>query len=209
MLSRTSKVPNPYSTFPSFRELSRSEDRVDCLLKSLNPSISTLDFDLKREPLVESGESVDVAGHELFGFDTRAWATVYHYDKARSIGQHMQNHRPGAFSETGCLRTREEWETFHRRYRSGRHRRVRTAGSALLSEIVAAHKTGLINVPALASKRLNVAQKLEWLCSLGLGEFTRSQWEHMSKKARQKSVLDDADLGVVREFLDTVDGGVA
>jgi len=69
-----------------------------------------------------------------------------------------------------------------------------------LTEIVAAHKEGLIDAPVLGSGAA-VDQKLAWLSSLGLGDFTRAQWEHMSKKARRQSVLRDADLDVVRSFL--------
>lgn len=117
----------------------------------------------------------------------------------------MQNYRPGASHLTGCLRTREDWNNWERRYSSKGGRRVRTAGSALLTEIVAAHKAGLVDVPELSSSRLTVGDKLAWLSGLGLGEFTRNQWDHMSKKSRRDSVLADCDLDVVRTFLDSLE----
>lgn len=168
--------------------------------------ISTLDFDLKREPVPQTFQSYFVDGMELCGFQTRAWLTVLHYDKARSIAKYMQNHRPGAFRLSGCLRTLEEWENWSRRYRSKGNRRVRTADSALLTEIVACHKDGRIEVPQLASKRLTVKDKLAWLCSLGLGGFSRSQWDHMSKPGRREAVLADCDVDAVRDFLDSIAG---
>lgn len=208
-LSRAGKIPNPYSSFPSFKYLSRSENRLDCVLVNHEPALSSLDYDLKREPIPETFKSAFVDGKELCGFDTRAWLSVLHYDKARSVAHHLQNHRPGSPDLTGCLRTREDWGNWHRRYSSKGNRRVRTANGALLTEIVAAHKAGLIDVFVLASKRFTVKEKLAWLSSLGLGEFTISQWNHMSRPERRKSVLADCDLDTVRDFLDSVEEGVA
>ncbi|MCQ4621379.1 hypothetical protein KBX19_09155 [Corynebacterium sp. CCUG 71335] len=164
---------------------------------------------MKREPIPETFESAFVDGMEICGFDTRPWLTVLHYDMGRNRAQHMQNHRPGAPDLTGCLRTREDWDNWHRRYRSMGGRRVRTAGSALLTEIVACHKAGLIDVPELSSKRLALKGKLAWLSSLGLGEFTKSQWDNMSKTSRRESVLADCDLDEVRAFLDSLEEEVA
>lgn len=208
-LSRTGKVPNHYQSFPSFKELSRSDNRLDCVLVSRTPEISTLDFDLKREPVPETFESSFVDGMEICGFDTRPWLTVLHYDKARSIAKHMQDHRPGATHLTGCLRTYEDWRNWLRRYRSMGGRRVRTAGSTLLTELVACHKAGFVEVPELVSKRFTVKDKLAWLSSLGLGEFSRSQWDHMSKCDRRDAVLADCDVGAVRDFLDSMVEGAA
>ncbi|WP_156831830.1 hypothetical protein [Corynebacterium massiliense] len=71
-----------------------------------------------------------------------------------------------------------------------------------MSEIVAAHKAGLIDVPELSSSRLTIGDKLEWLSSLGAGEFTRSQWDHMSKRNRRENVLRDANMDEVRALVD-------
>lgn len=54
MLSREEKIPNNYTSFPAFRELSRSEGRLDFLPVLREVSVSTLDFDLKREPVMET-----------------------------------------------------------------------------------------------------------------------------------------------------------
>ncbi len=144
-----------------------------------------------------------VDGYEVAGFETAPWDTVTDYVRARDIARHISAQRPGTTGDdrpTGCLRTVEEWRTWQRRFDSSVGRRIRTADSALLTEIVAAHKEGLIDAPLLGSGAA-VDQKLAWLSSLGLGDLTRAQWEHMSKKARRQSVLRDADLDVVRSFL--------
>lgn len=175
--------------------------------------VSTLDFDMKREPLFDEGRAVTVHGCELFNFPTRAWESVKDYLRGRQIARHIQMMKPGTAGQiprpTGCLRTEDDWRNWHRRHTSKVHRRIRTADAALLTEIVAAYKAGLVDVPELSSKRLAVNDKLAWLSSLGLGEFTRNQWEHMSKTSRRKSVLADCDLGEVRAFLDSLEEEVA
>lgn len=170
--------------------------------------VSTLDFDMKREPLFDVGLSTTVHGCELFNFPTRAWDSVRSYLRGRQIARHIQMVKPGTAGlkprPTGCLRTEDDWRNWHRRHTSKVHRRIRTADAALLTEIVAACKAGLVDVPELASKRLTVKDKLAWLSSLGLGDFSRSQWEHMSKTSRRESILADCDLDEVRDFLDSL-----
>lgn len=205
-VSREGKISNPHTSFPSFKELSRREGRLDFHPVERSPKIS-LDFDMKRRPLIDTLRVDIVDGFEVAGFQTAPWDTVTDYVRARDIARHIASQRPGTTGDdrpTGCLRTVEEWRTWQRRFDSSVGRRIRTAESALLTEIVAAHKEGLIDVPVLGSAAA-VDQKLAWLSSLGLGDFTRAQWEHMSKKARRQSVLRDADLDAVRSFLATSD----
>lgn len=103
---------------------------------------------------------------------------------------------------------RREWpnRSVLRRFESALGRRIRTADSALLTELVAAHKAGLVVVDRLAV-RVSVAQKVGWLSSLGMDEFTRAQWDHMSKKDRRSTVLRDADMDAVRAFADELNRG--
>lgn len=202
-VSRVGKIKNSYSTFPSFRELSRSEDRLDFTRVNRTPEVC-LDFDMKRRPLLDTLRVDVVDGYEVAGFDTAPWDTVADYKRAREIARHIAAMRPGTTGEerpTGSLRTESEWRTWQRRYQSGIGRRVRTADAALLTELVAAHKEGLIALPVLASK-VSVAQKLAWLSSLGLGEFTRSQWDHMSKSSRRARVLRDVNFDEFRVVVD-------
>ena len=204
-VSREGKVPNPHVRFPSFRELSRSEDRVDFGPVSACPEIS-LDFDMKRKPLVEDGWSAEVLGHEVFCFRTVPWEDVEEYQRGREIARTIARGRPGTTGEnrpTGCLRTRDDWMTWKARFEASGGRRIRTAGSALLTELVAAHKEGLVEVPVLAGK-FTVDEKIVWLCSLGYGEFTRAQWDHMSKRDRRARVLVDVDVDKLKEVVETL-----
>ncbi|UQV53641.1 hypothetical protein [Corynebacterium pseudodiphtheriticum] len=175
--------------------------------------VSTIDFDMKREPLFDDGHSTTVHGYELFNFPTRAWDSVGSYLRGRQIARHIQMVKPGTAGmkprPTGCLRTEDDWRNWYRRHTSKVHRRIRTADAALLTEIVAACKAGLVDVPELTSKRLTVKDKLLWLSSLGLGDFSRNQWDHMSKLDRRCAVLADCDLDEVRAFLDSLEGDAA
>ncbi|MDK7748882.1 hypothetical protein QP572_00725 [Brevibacterium sp. UMB10442] len=204
-VSREGKVPNPHVRFPSFRELSRSEDRVDFGPVSACPEIS-LDFDMKRKPLVEDGWTAEVLGHEVYCFRTVPWEDVEEYQRGREIARTIARGRPGTTGEnrpTGCLRTRDDWMTWKARFEASGGRRIRTAGSALLTELVAAHKEGLIEVPVLAGK-FTVDEKIVWLCSLGYGEFTRAQWDHMSKRDRRARVLADVEVDKLKEVVETL-----
>lgn len=202
-ISREGKVPNPYTSFPSFRELSRSENRIDFHPVERRPKIS-LDFDMKRRPLLDTLRINTVHGYEVAGFDTVAWESVTEYARAREIARHIAAMRPGTTGEnrpTGCLRTEADWRTWERRYLSNVGRRVRTADAALLTELVAAHKEGIVTIPELAA-RIPVEQKLAWLSTLGHGEFTRAQWEHMSKRDRRARVLDDLNPDELTEIVE-------
>lgn len=202
VLSRKGKIMNRYVSFPSFKELSRSEDRIDFRPVERSPQVS-LDFDFKRKPRLETLREVEVDGHPIACFETEPWACVSDYKRAREIARRIAAARPGTTGEnrpTGCLRTLADWEVFRRRFEAGEGRRIRTADGALLTELVAAHKAGVLDVPTLASKA-PVEQKLAWLGSLGLGEFSRAQWDHMSKKNRRDNVLKSADIGALETLV--------
>ena len=203
VVSRDGKIPNPYTSFPTFRELSRTDDRLDFGPVSRSPQVS-VDFDMKRRPLLENVRASEVRGYEVAGYDTVSWDTVVEYSRGRDIARHIAAVRPGttgADRPTGTLRTVSDMKTWKRRYDSATGRRIRTVESALLTELVAAHKEGLVSVPVLA-QRVPVEQKLTWLSSLGYGDFTRAQWEHMSKRDRRSRVLADADLSALAEVVD-------
>ncbi|MCS4491551.1 hypothetical protein [Corynebacterium sp. ES2715-CONJ3] len=50
-LAREGRVPNPFTAFPTFRELSRSKNRLDFMPSQRRPEVSTIAFYLKREPM--------------------------------------------------------------------------------------------------------------------------------------------------------------
>lgn len=200
ILSRDGRVPNAALEFPSARELTRTVDREPFHARIRDREIA-LDYDLKRRPVEDTfcvsnvGSPIDGDTYEVVSFDTRPWETVADYRRAKRIARHIAEFRPGTTGDarpSGCLRTGDQWATFMRRLRNaetGVHQRHRDAGVSTLLELVAGHKAGLWVIPELASKKLSVEGKLDWLASLGLGSLTESQWKHMSKKDRQRKVL--------------------
>lgn len=82
----------------------------------------SLDSDMKRRPLLETLRVDAADGHEVACFDTAPWDNVADYIRAREISRHITAQRPGATGDdrpTGCLRTRDDWLTWQRRYESG------------------------------------------------------------------------------------------
>ena len=119
-LSLLGKIPNPYTSFPTFRELSRSVNRLDFHPVDRTPEVSTVDFDLKRQPLRGTLRVDVIDGNEMAGFDTCAWDSVDDYKHARGIAGHMQLVRYGTTGvdrPTGCLRTGHDWERLNREIR--------------------------------------------------------------------------------------------
>lgn len=209
VLSRTGKVTYGYTRFPSCRELSHATDRVD-FMPVYTQIDRSLDYDLKRQPVWSSmtAETVPFEGeqYEFASFATTAWDTVGDYTRAKEKARHIAANRPGTTGDdrpTGCLRTVKQWRTLQRRIGHDGERRVRTDDSATLTELVAGHKEGLWSLPVLASKQ-SVTDKLTWLSSLGYGDFTRAQWEHMSKRDRRARVLKSADIDVIKCVVEDV-----
>lgn len=202
VISREGKVPNPYRRFPSFRELSRSTNRLDFVPVDVCPEIS-LDFDFKRKPVWDTLRLDVIDGYEVAGFDTEPWDSVGEYVSVKEKARHIARFRPGTTGDdrpTGALRTVEQLRTLKKRIDASKDRRVYTAKSAVLTEIVAAHREGLVSVPMLASKA-TVSQKLDWLSSLGCGEFTKAQWEHLTKRDRRERVIKNLDLDELVEVV--------
>ena len=79
----------------------------------------------------------------------------------------------------------------------------------MLADIVTAHKAGLLTVPVLGDKKLRLNQKLDWLNRLGLGTFSRSQWDNFSKHDRFNRATDGLDVKRVKDFIDSLDADVA
>lgn len=211
VLSRVGKVTYGYTRFPSFRELSHATDRVDFLPVDIEIDRS-LDYDLKRRPVWSSmtAEMVPFEGerYEFATFSTRAWDTVGDYLRAKEKACHIAAYRPGTTGDdrpSGCLRTVKQWRTLQRRLGTDGSRRIRTSGSAMLTELVAGHKEGLWSIPVLASK-ITVDEKLAWLSRLGYGTFTRSQWDHMGKRDRRARVLKSADMNLITGVVEGVLG---
>lgn len=212
-VSREGKVTFSYTDFPKFRDLSHATRRKDFIAGEVVKRVS-LDYDLKRKPRFETMRAVMVnhggRAYEVACFETEPWDSVVDYKRAKDIAKHIVKQRPGtseADGVEGCLRTVDEWRDFQRRYEArkraaGRRPYVFTAGADTLKKVVAGWRDGRWSVPTLDSRNVSVDEKVEWLSDLGYGPFTRSMWDHMSKKDRRKQVLDDINPGDVEEAVE-------
>lgn len=99
VVTREERVPNGYTRFPSFQELSRRDDRRDFIPARIERSVS-MDYDLKRSPVMASmtAELVplpDGTTHEMATFSTEPWERVEDALRAREIvPRHGENRVP-------------------------------------------------------------------------------------------------------------------
>lgn len=203
VISRTGKVSNPYRRLTSFRESSRTENRLDFAQLDVCPEVS-LDYDFKRKPVWDTLRCDIINGHEVANFSTVPWDSVDEYVSAKEKARHIAKFRPGTTGDnrpTGCLRTVEQLLTLKKRIETSKNRRIYTGKGSVLTDLVAAHREGIIDVPMLSSSA-SVSQKLDWLSSLGYGGFTRAQWDHLCKKDRRARVIKDIDLGELARIVE-------
>lgn len=196
VVTRTGRVPNGYVEFPSFQDLSRKEDRRDFLPRWKDRSVS-MDFDLKRRPVVDSITAEWVAlpdgtKWEMAAFDTEPWERVEDGVRARQIARDIAK-------DGGCLRTVEQWKEWVLRFEHGKGRRITTPQRALLMSLVMAHRHGVVQIPTLADRSLTVAERLEWLAEWGLGSVTKGDWDNARRPERLSQMLP---LDALQPYLD-------
>ncbi|MGP5287193.1 hypothetical protein [Glutamicibacter arilaitensis] len=185
VVTREGRVPNGYTRFPSFQELSRTEDRKDFLPSRVERSVS-MDYDLKRQPVMPSmtPEMVplpDGSVEEMATFTTQPWERVEDCLRARQIARDM--------AETGCLRTVAEWRDWNLKYMHGKGRRIVTPQRAVLMSIVMAHRQGVATIPTLADRSMTIADRLDWLSEWGLGTVSRGDWDNARRPERASQML--------------------
>ncbi|GEB21966.1 hypothetical protein [Brevibacterium aurantiacum] len=185
VVTREGRVPNGYTSFPSFQELSRTEDRKDFIPSRVERSVS-LDYDLKRKPVMSSmnPEMVplpDGSTEEMATFTTEPWERVEDCLRARQIAREM--------AQTGCLRTIAEWRDWDLKYTHGKGRRLVTPQRTVLMSIVMAHRQGVVVIPTLADRSLSIAERLAWLDEWGLGTVSRGDWDNARRPERASQML--------------------
>lgn len=195
VVTREGRVPNGYTRFPSFQELSRREDRRDFIPSRVERAVS-MDYDLKRKPVMESMSAQwvplpDDTTHEVATFTTEPWETVADCLRAREIAREI--------AKTGCLRTVEEWREWDVRFTHGKGRRIVTPQRAVLMSVVMAHRQGVVTIPTLADRSLSVPQRLVWLAEWGLGTVARGDWDNARRPERAAQMLP---LDALTPYLD-------
>lgn len=195
VVTRTGRVDNRYIRFPSFSELSRKEHRKD-FIPSWVSAPRSMDFDLKRRPVMSSMTAVPVplpdgSRHEMATFTTEPWDTVEECLQARLVAREM--------AKTGCLRTVDEWRAWHVKFVHGKGRRIVTAQRSVLMSIVMAHRQGVVSIPVLADRSSTVADKLAWLGLWGLGTVSEGDWKNARRPERTSQMLP---LDALNPYLD-------
>ncbi|WP_182142113.1 hypothetical protein [Schaalia sp. JY-X169] len=185
VVTREGRVPNGYTRFPSFQELSRRDKRKDFIPSKVERSIS-MDYDLKRRPVMGSMTNQwvllpDGTQHEIATFTTEPWETVADCLRARELARDI--------AKTGCLRTVEEWRDWDVRFTHGRGRRIVTPQRSVLMSLVMAHRQGVITIPTLADRSFTVQHRLDWLSEWGLGTVTRGDWDNARRPERAAQML--------------------
>lgn len=185
VVTRTGRVKNSYTCFPSFQELSRKEDRLDFLPSTVDPP-ARMDYDLKRQPVMQSMTArmvslADGSPHEMATFDTRPWETIEDALRARRIAREL--------AQSGCLRTVDEWRGWHTRFAHGKGRRIVTPHRVVLMSLVMAHRQGVVVIPTLADRTLTVDQRLDWLGRWGLGTVSLGDWKNARRPERASQML--------------------
>lgn len=185
VVTREGRVPNGYTRFPSFQELSRTEDRKDFIPTRVERSVS-MDYDLKRKPVMSSmtPEMVplpDGSTEEMATFTTEPWERVEDCLRARQIARDM--------AQTGCLRTIADWRDWDLKYTHGKGRRLVTPQRAVLMSIVMAHRQGVVVIPTLADCSLSIVERLAWLAEWGLGTVSRGDWDNARRPERSSQML--------------------
>lgn len=185
VITREERVPNPYTRFPSFQELSRVEGRADFLPSVVERSVS-MDYDLKRRPVMasmtpETPALPDGTTWEIATFATEPWETVGDCLRARQIAREM--------AQSGCLRTVAQWRDWEVKYTHGKGRRIVTPQRAVLMSLVMAHRQGIIAIPTLGDRSLSVEERLDWLNQWGLGTVSRGDWDNARRPERVSQML--------------------
>lgn len=200
-ISRTGRINFTSAEFPSFRALSRSDDkRQDFIVKVLEKS-RHLDFDLKRRPDLSTmrREQVTDSHGEVFEvatFDTRPWRTVDELTRGRTFGDLVRQRH-------GCIRTGDQWLDWGVRFRSSSRDGVRI-GSVLekvLMSVVVHHRQGVIDIPTLSSKKIPQSAKVEWLSQWGCGEFTKTKWDNARRRDRANNAFAVTDVAPLIEAM--------
>lgn len=185
VVTRDARVPNPYTRFPSFQDLSRVDGRVDFIPSVVDRSVS-MDYDLKRRPVMSSMNArwpslPDGSVWEMATFTTKPWDTVGDCVRARGLGREI--------AKDGCLRTVKQWREWDVKYTHGKGRRIVTPRRAVLMSIVMAHRQGVVSIPTLGDRQLSVEKRLAWLGEWGLGTVSRGDWDNARRPERLSQML--------------------
>ena len=202
VVTRTGKVETHKARPTDFRRLTARDDRADFGFRDQDRWLS-MDFDCKRRPLRDTMRDVDVPVdgklYPLACFDTVPWDSVDDYLKAKAIARRI--------AETGCLRTRAEWERFFLRMDATGRLSAKDPAWALVKGAVGLYRMGQADIPPLAALNDGTDGSIDrcvaWVgrfipsSSPHAGKFTRMTWKNLGRHNRNVT-------GIPVEMLDDV-----
>lgn len=174
-----------------YTHLSEVKNGIIYTVSENYPDIS-MDFDMKRKPLLNTLKSVDVTiDGEIFEFATIE--TVPFKDKDEyHLYRKIKN-------DVECLRTVDDWKYFFKlidAHENGNSRIIPKSSDDLnfkiLKDCISGFKAGKWDIPALSNKSLKVADKVEWIQSFNSSAkhtFTKKIWEKCSERKNQDNLL--------------------
>ena len=174
-----------------YTHLSEVKKGIIYTVSENNPDIS-MDFDMKRKPLLNTLKSVEVTiDGETFEFATIE--TVPFKDKDEyHLYRKIKN-------DVECLRTVDDWKYFFKlidAHENGSSRIIPKSSDDLnfkiLKDCISGFKAGKWDIPALSNKSLKVADKVEWIQSFNSSAkhtFTKKIWEKCSERKNQDNLL--------------------
>ncbi|WP_248922083.1 hypothetical protein [Olsenella intestinalis] len=191
-LTRTGRVECTHDSWPSFKDMSGKESRVDFNVHRKTRHLS-MDFDLKRKPDESSvvtvhpslyGETYEVANVETLPYKTPE-EFEWWYKRGRSCR---------------CLRTEGEWRTLFGKVRLNpsetAKRNVRDWDWSRIMTCVMGHRLGVWRIPTLDDPSLTVDEKCDWINTFNESKtrFKKCNWKNANKQQRQSQMLPREDV---------------
>ena len=199
-MNRAGKLKTTGIRFESFKNLSKSVDRLDFARHDQDRELS-MDFDLKRKPVQSTMvnsyryfEDEDVTGC-VASFDTVAYDTPAEFLYYKSVGRSCT-----------VLRTVEDWSLYFDKInskRDGVRRHIKDLEWSKLISCVMVYRLGIpldafgltpVSIPYLDDPDKSVAEKVAWINQFNDSqkEFTVNTWKDCRKQTRASQVLSEA-----------------
>ncbi|WKD56900.1 hypothetical protein CAPI_01630 [Corynebacterium capitovis DSM 44611] len=209
LVTREGALPMSMKAFPSLRELSRIEGRLDFAPKVVDKEL-TIEFDRKRRPIPDgmTADFVIIDGQkwEVAHVHTVPWDTPEDCKLGRSIDKGLKRHDEDSgqtvWTRSPVRRTREQWLDYFERLDRLLDEDGRIAEQERLERIskgiVIAHRQGVINIPWLAPGR-SLAERLDAFECFGLPRPRERFWHHARSKAERQI---EVELDEIRPFVE-------
>lgn len=212
MVTREGALPMTMKAFPSLRELSRVENRLDFAPKLVHKEL-TIEFDRKRRPIPDGMTAdfviIDGRKFEVAHVHTVPWDTPEDCRLGRSIDKGLKRFDKDlgqtVWARSPVRRTRAQWEDYFDRLDQLLDEDGRIAEQERLERIskgiVIAQRQGVIDIPWLAPGR-PLAERLDAFECFGLPRPRERFWNHArSKTERQIEVELDEIAPFVQEMM--------